>query len=327
MALKGLTMPNRQWYPWTAEDLAAVRDLQPDVLLVLLYRPEIPASRQKQEQLFALVQDVPSIQEIAFRPYEPNIPEWVPEVWADYCRRRVEPYLPLAGRVRLSLIPDNERNLGVEHGHGDWERHRLWLRRFGATWRAVSDVPLHLGALSPGVPGWQEGLEVLAQDPEIHALYDVVDAHCYPGSLSAFEQVHTLFPNKVLDITEFNDVDPKPYMASLPGYVRSATWFILHGEKDQQRYWLMGSPHYQSFKEFRGSWSPIPEEEGETDVANYAFTLGFATFAQEHPDVGLPISDLMYDANGNALQYTENGRLESCKQANRVMFFRHAHAG
>lgn len=68
-------------------------------------------------------------------------------------------------------------------------------------------------------------------------------------------------------------------------------------------------------------WPYKQQAEEETPVANYAYILGFADYAKAHPEVGLPTSDLMYDAHGNGFQYTENGRLEWNKQGNQTLFF------
>ena len=68
-------------------------------------------------------------------------------------------------------------------------------------------------------------------------------------------------------------------------------------------------------------YSGFKRPERRETVANYAYTLGFADYAKAQPGVGLPTSDLLYDAHGNGFQFTENGKLEWCKASNRTYFF------
>jgi len=74
---------------------------------------------------------------------------------------------------------------------------------------------------------------------------------------------------------------------------------------------LMRTFDYSGFKR--------PERRGT--VANWAYELGFADYAKQHPEIGLPMSALMYDAHGNGFQFTENGKLEWNKAGNQTQFF------
>jgi hypothetical protein len=67
----------------------------------------------------------------------------------------------------------------------------------------------------------------------------------------------------------------------------------------------------------------LPDSSGgETVGEQFEYILGFAEYAKAHPEIGKPISPLMYDANGTGVQYTETGMLHWVKASNRVLFFR-----
>jgi hypothetical protein len=68
----------------------------------------------------------------------------------------------------------------------------------------------------------------------------------------------------------------------------------------------------------------VPPTGGETMPDQFEYILGFAEYAKAHPEIGKPISPLMYDANGTGVQYTETGMLHWVKASNRVLFFRAA---
>lgn len=53
----------------------------------------------------------------------------------------------------------------------------------------------------------------------------------------------------------------------------------------------------------------------------FEYVLGFAEYARQHPEIGKPVSPLMYDANGTGVQYTERGMLHWVKASNTICFF------
>ncbi|MDA8189778.1 MAG: hypothetical protein M0T85_16685 [Dehalococcoidales bacterium] len=249
---KGLTMPNYQWKRWSQAELDAVVDLAPDVLVVLVYDGEIYASSDKFVQLEMLLGRLPSLKRLQLRPYAPNIPQFNPEGWAAECDRRIAPYRSLG--IPLDLIPANEWNLAAEGGHSDWATHLDWFLRFACAFCNLDKTTkLHIPAPSPGQAGYVDAWLLIGRSRELMALYDVADAHCYPGSERCYEDLHAAIRTLPISITEFNAMDPAAYLTSLPTYVRDASWFILSGEQDQRPYWLMGSRYYDSFKGYKSS--------------------------------------------------------------------------
>ncbi|MDA8186857.1 MAG: hypothetical protein M0T85_01780 [Dehalococcoidales bacterium] len=247
---KGLTLPNYQWKRWSQSELDAVVDLAPDVLVVMVYDYDIPASSDKFVQLEMLLKRLPSLKRLQLRPYNTNIPQLSPEEWAAECDRRIAPYRTLG--IPLELIPSNEWNLAAEGGHTDWAKHLDWFLRFGRAFRALDRATkLHISAPSPGLKGYAYVWVIFGHNKELMALYDVADAHCYPGSERCYEDLHAAIRTLPISITEFNAMDPAAYLASLPSYVRDVSWFILRGEDDQRPYWLMGSPYYKSFRDYK----------------------------------------------------------------------------
>jgi len=263
MVEKGIILPNNQWSVYTDEQVAALIDLRPDVLQVLVY-----AEHNHLDQVLKVIDLCQSIKHVDLRPYDNRIPKRDPVTWADECLRRIKPYLaPLVERgVTVGLIPDNERNYPGEAGHSDWPRHAVWLNSFGWRWIVLDPqrlVEVHLAALSPGIANYQEGYRQLAALVDL-TLYTFIDVHCYSGtSAEDYALVHKLFPELWVAITEFNGIDPEVYLGRLPRYVGYATWFILSGAEDQKEYFLMGSSYYRGFK--RAKAVMVPDNSNEED--------------------------------------------------------------
>jgi hypothetical protein len=96
----------------------------------------------------------------------------------------------------------------------------------------------------------------------IKRLYRYIDVHYYANAQLANEVVHGLFPDKLISVTEYNRLNPKDFVTSLPHYVRDASWFILSGESDQSQYFLRpGSEYYNSFRAFQGELEMPPNQE------------------------------------------------------------------
>lgn len=272
MADKGLNCPNRQWELWTADEVAAIRDLAPDVLLVLAYGDDSPAQAQTAQHL-ALAEELRA--RLQVRMYATDIPRRDPEEWAAECWRRASRY----GDHRLEVIPANEMNLECEGsgfgGQGpvpptpgprtlspDWQRLGEWLKRWAVAYRRLASTGsgschiLHLPALSPaatgsgsGSTGLEEGWQVFRR-LRLAELFDVVDVHEYPGSFRSHLTAYSLFGRPV-SVTEFNQVAPGDYLRSLPWTVTDASWFILSGTDDHRQHWLLSRPEwYASFKAF-----------------------------------------------------------------------------
>ena len=245
---RGITCPNRQWERWTDAEIAALWDLAPETLLVLLYGADSPALAHQRDDLHRYCNVYPDTR-LLYRPYEPNIPHWPPALWADECRRRAA-LIGLPGE----MICDNERNLPIEGGSEDWDAHARWLLAYAARWRELSREMLHLGALSPTGDyrtGWRR-----YRDLGVFVAFDTADVHCYPGALDDWRELAAV-SGKPVSITELNQTDPRAYFAAVGDGARDACWFILSGTEDQRPYWLMGSPYYQRFK----AVVPPPEEE------------------------------------------------------------------
>jgi hypothetical protein len=249
-------MPNRQWERWTDAEITALWDLAPETLLILLYSGDSPAVSQQRSVVHDYCQTYRDTR-LLYRPFEPNIPHWRPDLWAEECSRRAE-LMGLPGE----MICDNERNLAVEGGSEDWDSHARWLLPYAARWRELSRELLHLGALSPSGAyrvAWRRYREL-----GVFAAYDVADAHCYPGALADWRELAAMSA-KPVSITEFNQTDPRGYFAIVGDSARDAVWFILSGTQDQRAYWLMGSPYYQAFK------APVPAPEPADPVVGEGF--------------------------------------------------------
>lgn len=68
--------------------------------------------------------------------------------------------------------------------------------------------------------------------------------------------------------------------------------------------------------------SPPPSPE-PPPAESYEFTLGFATFAAAHPEVGEAAGPLGYDTWGNGLQLTTVGELRWWRIVNKITFLKH----
>ncbi|MGQ9676579.1 MAG: peptidoglycan recognition protein family protein [Chloroflexota bacterium] len=267
MADKGLNCPNRQWGLWTTDEVAAIRDLAPDVLLVLAYGDDSPVAAQTAQHL-ALADELRA--RLQVRVYATDIPRRDPEEWAAECWRWASRY----GDHRLEVIPANEMNLpseGLEVGGWgsgepapDWQRLGEWLKRWAVAYRRLASAGsggyhlLHLPALAPGpltadASDRAAGLEAAWQvfrRLRLAELFDVVDVHEYPGSFRSHLAAYSMFGRPV-SVTEFNQVDPGDYLRSLPWTVADASWFILSGTDDHRQHWLISRPEwYASFKTF-----------------------------------------------------------------------------
>lgn len=219
------------------------------------------------------------------------------------------------GERRVVIAVANEPNLEGWHddpvGYG---------QLFAAARRIVASPPLLFACPSLGVVGWERYLETaLAQVPAKPAN---MIANLYDYTVEQAAMLRTLCGN--IYIGEVNRL-ALPRVDWLRGAfdqlaqagVVAATLFIAGGKSGgswDDRYII-------SKDEAAGlaGWTPPPVEEGPTMPE---FTLGFKDAHDANPIlIGEAISDLMYDSNGTAVQYSENGRLEWCKQANKVQFY------
>lgn len=284
MSAKGLTLPDVAFRPYSAAELAALDDLQPGVLVILLYGGAIDLIHMDQIEPY-LAAHRPRL---LFRPYAGNIPQWQPADWARECAHRCEGY----GRP-YELICDNERNLAVEHGDETWDKHIDWLTSFAAEWRKRSTAPLHLGALSPS-GNWVSGL-LAYEAAGLHKLFERKDAHGYgQDAPSQVEQVEAILGGPI-DVTEFNQIDPGE-MTDLGPAVESVTWFILGGTPDQAVYDLLKQPEkYQSFKRIAKE-VPMPEFDSPNHEGPRAATVGVVLHATLG---GSPTPQTEYDATVN----------------------------
>jgi hypothetical protein len=164
---KGLCLPNVAFRPYTTPELAALDDLRPEVLCVLLYGGAIDQLHAQQLAPYIIVHHP----RIIYRPYAGNIPQWAPADWARECDKRIR-------AVGLGeCICDNERNLAVESGSTSWDKHIVWLKAFAAAWRKLNDRPLHLGALSPS-SNYRDGYRAYAA-AGLGDCFDFIDLHIY----------------------------------------------------------------------------------------------------------------------------------------------------
>ena len=145
MALKGLHMPNAMWREWSEEEMGAVEDLKPDILLVLVYGTS--AAFWHARQLRELKTWLPDIKFI-YRFYPTPKPATLSGAdWAGWCKER----LNLCGFPVGEIVPANEMN--IEGWGSDWPAMHVWLREFAQEYMRLDPFPrLHLPALSPA-PG------------------------------------------------------------------------------------------------------------------------------------------------------------------------------
>jgi hypothetical protein len=217
---------------------------------------------------------------------------------------------------------------------------------FLAVRKKVTDLGgliLHLPPLSPS-RGYREHA---AEWLPAARMADVVDVHAYGSCQQILEIVdwyHSVLPDKELLLTEVNAGAgnvfdqawwAREYLALLEA-LQSRPWciaaigFIWQWHRPDMALpttvdWI-GQPIEAAVrnarKPERRAW-----QNGGSNVDKFEYTLGFATYAQAHPEIGKPTSHLMYDANGTAVQYTEKGMLHWVKASNQTLFFRAEQAG
>ncbi len=277
-ALAGVVLPNRQWEPWTPDEVNGLFDLAPPVVIVLAYQIDTLGSIGHRLTLQEYVRQHPKAR-VIYRPYGDAIPTQDPVQWAEECRRRYV-WFGVPGEI----CPANEMNLLSERGNENWDEHCDWLEKLAFAWRRLSDAKLHLPAVAP-VGAYRDGLRRYRENG-IHHLYDVADAHCYPGSFDDWRLVADLFGLPVT-ISEFNQTDPEAYLATLDDRVRDACWFILSGTADHRPYWLVGSSYYESMKRAAAAAPPppAPPPSPPTDwsppPADFATTKALRALADE----------------------------------------------
>lgn len=244
---KGLTLPNTQWRAYTDPEVAAINDLAPDTLIVLVYGDQQQAEAARYGVVADYLAQHPSARFI-IRAYEPDIATRDATAWADECWARVEDWQI---RDRLpELIPANEFN--IEGMGEDWPRQVKWLKEFATRWREIAPhVPLHLPALSPS-GDWATGLWEYHK-AGIDVLFDRIDVHAYGPQAAVIVSVASTILLGPIDVTEFNQIDPAVFFAAEPP-CHSATWFILGGTSDQSVYDILTQPsYYASFKAMRNT--------------------------------------------------------------------------
>lgn len=111
--------------------------------------------------------------------------------------------------------------------------------------------------------------------------------------------------------------------ARLPDYVKFAAAFSGGVYDKWAKFDLDGIVDLIIAKATEGGvYVPPVQQGGGTVPEQFEYILGFAEYARQHPEIGKPISPLMYDANGTGVQYTETGMLHWVKASNKVLFFR-----
>lgn len=238
----GLTLPNVAFRPYSANELAALDDLKPSVLIILLYGGMIDQTHMVQLAPYIFVH----APRIIFRPYAGNIPTWEPADWAHECDKRIR-------AVGLGeCIPANEQNLASESGSEDWAAQIAWLKDFAAAWRKLNDRPLHLPALSPS-GSWIDGVAAY-RAADLDLLFDRIDCHAYGPDAATIAMAVASTLRGPLDVTEFNQIDPGTFFSQIEKGVESATFFLLGGTINQSEYDILKQPaYYQSFKNWKGA--------------------------------------------------------------------------
>jgi len=179
----------------------------------------------------------------------------------------------------------------------------------------VSPQPL-FAVPSMGKPGWEDYLRrSLAAAGKIDALA----VNVYGGGVRLLWKVKEIAPDIPIYITEIN-VDPGWPQSTQPGYkekwlgevgfpavaslgAKAALAFILGGQSNGD--WWDG---YKIDKNYAHLMRYVSKEE-EQEVP-YEFKFGFKTLHDDNPKiVGEPLTDLLYDAAGNAYQGTTKGML------------------
>lgn len=262
----GLTLPNLAFDAYTAADLAALDDLKPSILVMLLYGGVIDVTHAQQLGTYLGIYE-PTL---LFRPYAGNIPQWKPQEWARECFKRIND-VGLAGEC----VPANEFNI---EGFGtDWQGQITWLTAFAAEWRKLSSRKLHLPALSP-VEGYQYGVIAYAQ-AGIFGLYDVVDLHCYTTAHLEVAATVARGTTKPCVITEYNQVSSETVAAS----GLDSVYFLLGGTPDQAQYDILkNQAAYDSFKAATGGHVPTTTFNVGQGVKDLMAANGDAPQSDEH---------------------------------------------
>jgi hypothetical protein len=264
---RGLTLPNVAFRLYSAAELAALDDLQPSVVLVLLYGGAIDQTHLQQLRPY-IDKHHPRL---LYRPFAGNIPTWTPRAWASECRHRIQ------GLPPGELVPDNERNLPSESGNNGWGAHITWLTAFVGIWRSFNlNTPVHLSALSP-IPGYEYGLMAYVE-AGLPTLFDVADFHCYASEHLASAKIVAGSIGKPSMITEFNQI-PSSTIAQ-ETWAKGGVYFLLGGTDDQAQYDILKNPAaYQSFK----TWKEVPLAPQDFTSPNHegsrASTLGVVIHA------------------------------------------------
>lgn len=258
MAVLGINLPNLEWQPWDSDARQVILDLRPRVLLVPLYAQKLAATSAKIVDLARLTALQPGTR-VLYRAMGDFLPS-EPAALADEIHSRYRAWLTPG-----EIIPWNEWNL--EQQSEDWGAYTSFaLTCLGELRRDLPGVKLHLPALSPN-GNYLKGYAYLAAISNLRPLFDVLDLHCYPGSLGDVAAVGARFPEKELAITEFNQILPSD-MLRQAGRATAACYFILSGTSDQAPYWLTTNPaYYADFKKagsvpmtnYPGAiWDPSP---------------------------------------------------------------------
>lgn len=254
MAAKGLCAPNRQWEAWHPHEIDAIIDLQPSVLVILLYNsPAVPAQIETEKRVLAAL---PGCRFIYRAHYGDKVETKAqPQQWAEECLSRLRLGHPKTRGV-WELVPANELNLPAIDGDEDWPKHILWLKTFAQTISPREpDIILHLPALSP-LGDFRAGWAAYASDPQLLQAYPRRDVHEYPFSYKTHIEAYALFA-KGIDITEFHfgvnfwDYHPDHFEEIFSSrFVDSASYFRLSGEgHEYDCYNLLGiEPYYTDFK-------------------------------------------------------------------------------
>ena len=272
--LKGLVAPNT--IGWGQEMKRHLAYLKPGLLQVLVYED---AASQRPDLEAALSTGLPL--QFDLRIYADNILTFAPRQWARECARRKDALGP--GLPIRAVHPGNEFNIeGGDHKQ-DWAYQADWLGEFAHEWRGHSSIDLSLPALSPQIPGWEEGYKTYARQG-LDGLYWYIGSHCYPGSERAYVVPHQFMPDSLISITEWNRLDPERYLAGLPDYVGDAAYFIawwVNPEPGAPNVDLVGSDFYEGFARAGPTGQPGPEE-----ASGYA-TLpeGGTMLKDQYPDL------------------------------------------
>lgn len=231
----GVMLPNDEWNPWSINDMAAVVDLRPTVLLVPVYGVGNPYQESRNSdirRLSVVLRDCVFL----YRMMAANPITFGPEIWAAECMARYD-----AIGVLGDLLPTNEDN--IEGGGEDWAAQNAWWMRFAAALQPRVLSRLHLTALSPSgayKDGW-------AARKLIEHIFTAVDTHVYPGSESDIEDAAARFTRPIW-MTEFNQLNAMTlgYRAAA-SRVQGMAYFILRGVDDQAQYTL-AEPTYSDVR-------------------------------------------------------------------------------